>query len=201
MADHPAKSRLPSKDILGNIAEVCIVTPDLYSTIDGLTKLGIGPFRIFDFNNESVKDQELRGKTAEDLFEVKVAFTEQPSGMVFEIMQPIKGQSLMQDFLDRHKMAGDSTNAGETLAQQGVQHLAFDMHGLPMAERQRIMNEHGFEPAMQGVWMGKKGTCHFCFFDTLENGCGTVFETIEFSDDWEDPDEDGGYRGLYPEAS
>jgi hypothetical protein len=33
---------------------------------------------------------------------------------------------------------------------------------------------------------GRKGTCHFCFFDT-EESAGTVFESIEFSEDWEDP--------------
>ncbi len=49
------------------------------------------------------------------------------------------------------------------------------------------MAGRGFEVAMEGVWMGSKGRCHFCFFDT-EAGTGTVFESIKFSDDWEDPD-------------
>lgn len=34
--------------------------------------------------------------------------------------------------------------------------------------------------------MGKRGTYHFCFFDTDES-TDTVFESIDFSDDWEDP--------------
>ena len=36
--------------------------------------------------------------------------------------------------------------------------------------------------------MGKQGQCHFCFFDTKEKAVGTVFETIVFSNDWEDPE-------------
>ena len=56
-----------------------------------------------------------------------------------------------------------------------------------MAERKREMRERGFEIAMEGVWEGKRGTCHFCFFDT-EASTGTVFESIEFSEDWEDPE-------------
>ena len=192
MAQGPIVSIPPLKDILGNIAEVCIVTPNLFSKIDALTKLGIGPFRIFDFNSKTVKNQELHGSKGDDLFEIKVAFAEQPNGLVFEIMQPTKGQSLMQDFLD-----GMGKTAG-TADAEGVQHLAFDMHDLPMAERQRVMKEHGFGLAMQGVWMGKKGICHFCFFDTLEKGCGTVLETIEFSQDWEEPEEKGGFCGWYP---
>lgn len=49
------------------------------------------------------------------------------------------------------------------------------------------MREHGFEPGMEGFWKGKKGTCRFCFFDT-ESSTGTIFESIDFSEDWEDPE-------------
>ena len=58
-----------------------------------------------------------------------------------------------------------------------------------MKERKKEMCERGFEPAMEGIWKGKKGTCNFCFFDT-EASTGTVFESIEFSEDWEDPEFD-----------
>jgi len=44
------------------------------------------------------------------------------------------------------------------------------------------MRKRGFEVAMEGVWKGKKGQCHFVFFDT-EHTKGTVFESIEFSYD------------------
>lgn len=56
------------------------------------------------------------------------------------------------------------------------------------------MQARGFEPAMEGVWKGRKGTCTFCFFDT-EASVGTVFESIKFSEDWEDPEHE-----WYPEA-
>ncbi|KAL6247050.1 hypothetical protein RBB50_006358 [Rhinocladiella similis] len=168
---------LPSP-ILGNIAEICIVTPGIYSTIDGLTKLGIGPFQIFEFNSTTVPRQEHYGKQGTDLFRIKVAFAKQNS-LVVELMQPLPGgseKSLMQRYLDE--------NGGR----EGVQHIAWDMGEIPMAERLCRIKDRGFEPAMQGWWMGRKGQCHFCFFDTLEKGVGTVFETIEFSEDWEDPD-------------
>lgn len=70
---------------------------------------------------------------------------------------------------------------------EGVQHLAFDCKNIPMPERKREMKARGFEPAMEGVWKGRKGTCTFCFFDT-EESVGTVVESIEFSEDWEDPE-------------
>ena len=56
-----------------------------------------------------------------------------------------------------------------------------------MQERKAEMQARGFEPVMEGVWNGRKGTCRFCFFDT-EASTGAVFESIVFSEDWEDPD-------------
>ena len=64
--------------------------------------------------------------------------------------------------------------------------MAFDCNNIPMEERKKEMRERGFKAAMEWVWKGKRGTCHFCFFDT-EGSTGTIFESIEFSEDWEDP--------------
>jgi methylmalonyl-CoA/ethylmalonyl-CoA epimerase len=175
-------SNTTSSPILGNIAEVCIVSTDVYDTIDGFTKIGVGPFQVFDFNPSTVAKQELYGQQGTDLFRIKVAFAKQNS-VVIEIMQPTGGESPMQTYLDQHG------------GHQGVQHVAWDMGDVPMEERQRQMKEKGFEPVMQGWWLGKKGTCHFCFFDTLDKGIGTMFETIEFSKDWEDPEHE-----WYPHA-
>ena len=68
-----------------------------------------------------------------------------------------------------------------------MQHIAFDCPNMPMKERKKEMRERGFETVMEGVWKGKKGTCNFCFFDT-EASTGTIFESIDFSEDWEEPD-------------
>lgn len=68
-----------------------------------------------------------------------------------------------------------------------MQHIAFDCHNMPMGERKKEMRERGFEPVMEGLWKGNKGTCNFCFFET-EASTGTIFESVEFSEDWEDPE-------------
>lgn len=85
--------------ILGKIEEVCIVSPDVKKTIDGLSRLGIGPFQIFDFNDQTVHDRRWRGGPGE--FTLGVAFAKQ-NDLVFEIMQPTGGQSLMAEYLERH---------------------------------------------------------------------------------------------------
>lgn len=171
-----------SSTLLGNIAELCIVSKDVYATIDGFTKIGMGPFQVFDFDSSTVTGQELGGERGTDLFRIKVAFAKQKS-LAIEIMQPGGGNTPMQTYLDQND------------GRQGVQHIAWDMGNVPMEERQRRMKKKGFEPVMQGCWLGKVGTCHFCFFDTLEKGIGTMFETIEFSEDWEDPEHE-----WYPHA-
>lgn len=167
--------------ILGNINEVCLVTPNIYQTIDSLSLLGIGPFTIHHFDASTVTNRHLRGQPSG--FELLVAFSKQ-NDLVVELMQPLNNTpSLMAEYLSSH---GN---------QAGVQHVAFDMDGVPMDERIKTMKQRGFEVGMEGIWLGKKGTCRFVYFDTLSRGAGTCFESIEFSDDWEDPDGE-----IYPKV-
>lgn len=119
--------------------------------------------------------------------------------MVWEVMQPVippggepdGKKTLMQAFLE------------QTGGRGGVQHVAFDcsqnLHPLAKGElvgeaaraeaecRRKEFESRGFPVAMSGIWHGKKGTCEFMFFDT-QGAVGTCFETIVFSDDWEDPE-------------
>jgi len=161
-----------STPFLGKIAEVCIVTSDCEKTMDGLLKLGIGPFKVFEFNSSTVQDRHYYGK--ESKFELRVCFANQED-LVIEIMQPIGEASLMSEYLEQRR------------GQEGIQHIAFDCKDIPMNDRKLKMLERGFAPAMEGKWIGKKGLCHFCFFDT-EASTGMVMESIEFSEDWEDPE-------------
>lgn len=83
---------------LGSIAEICIVTPDHQRTMDGLLRLGIGPFQVFDFNASTVSERYFRGH--EGSFELKVCFAKQ-GDLTFEIMQPKAGESLMAEYLEK----------------------------------------------------------------------------------------------------
>ena len=91
MASYPKAVSLP---ILGNMAEICIVSPDVYDTIDSFAKLDIRPFQIFDFNSSTIRTKK---------YMVKHAQTCSPEGrsreqksLVIEIMRPTGGKSLMQ---------------------------------------------------------------------------------------------------------
>jgi hypothetical protein len=171
---------------LGQPIEICIVTADLKHTLTGLMKLGIGPFKIFHFRPDTVSEQTIRGEPCP--FELYVTFATQGS-MVWEVMQPVSGSTIMQEFLDATNGKG------------GIHHVAFDCsegdrHREPLIgeqaraeakRRRREFEERGFPLVMSGVWHGKKGTCEFMFFDT-EGAVSTCFETYVFSDDWEGPE-------------
>ena len=57
---------------LGSIAEICIVSGDHKKTMDGLLRLGIGPFQVFDFTPATVTERYFRGEGGS--FELKVCF-------------------------------------------------------------------------------------------------------------------------------
>ena len=98
--------KLPTP-FLGSIAEVCIATPDHKKTMDGLLRLGIGPFQVFDFTSSTVPERSFRGRPGS--YELKVCFAKQGS-LTFEIMQPVAGESLMAEYLDQVGYSrGDST--------------------------------------------------------------------------------------------
>lgn len=154
------------QDFLGNAIEICIVTSDHKRTIDGLLRLGIGPWKSYTFTPENTTNQTYRGKPAQ--FTLKVCFA-QGANVVYEIIQPVSGPTIFGEFLDKH---------GE-----GIHHVAYDCHGIPWEERMAAFKDRGFELAQSGSWQGQN---HFAFFET-EDATTTCFETYFFPEDWEDP--------------
>jgi hypothetical protein len=73
--------------------------------MDGLLKLGIGPFKVFEFNDSTVRDRQYNG--SESSFELRVCFANQED-LVIEIMQPTGGISLMSEYL---KQVWNSSNS------------------------------------------------------------------------------------------
>lgn len=168
--DHTTESA-QIRPFLGNVVEICIVTSDCSRTIANLEGLGIGPFRKFEFNSRTVSNRQYRGKPSD--FELLVAFADH-NNMIFEIMQPVSGPSIIREFLD---------SRGE-----GIHHIAFDCHHVPQQQRRKEFEKRGYQLIQSGTWHGKKGSCEFMFFDT-EGAIGTCFESYIFSDDWEEPEE------------
>ncbi|MBY3045957.1 VOC family protein [Rhizobium leguminosarum] len=160
---------------LGNVVELAIVTSDHKRTMDGLLKLGIGPWRVYKFSPENTENQTYRGEAVS--FELTVCFA-QSGNMVWELMEPVSGPTIFADFLKAH---------GE-----GVHHVAYDCNNIPFEERIAEFERRGFKKIQSGSWMGRN---HFAFFATEEDTT-TCFETYAFPDDWDYPEPDSWYPPL-----
>ena len=149
--------------LLGSLTEICIVTPDYRTTIDGLAHLGLGPFQVFHLNAETCRELEFRGQPGD--FDIIACFANQ-GGMAVEIMQPVSGHSLMQEYLDR--------NGGKP----GLHHVAWGMEkGLDTKQRVQAMAGRHVKVGMRGTWIGKKGTCQVGISKTLRDNHADLFSS------------------------
>ena len=166
-----------SNSFLGRIVEVCLVTEDHRRTMEGLVRLGIGPFRVYTFDSGNTVDRTYAGEPED--FSLTVCFATN-NDLTFEIMQPLSGRTVMRDFLDRH---------GE-----GVHHLAFDCDGAPWDQRLEMFTGRGFAQTQSGRWLDQNS---FSFFDT-EAATTTCFETYHFPEGFAFPEPEAWYPGPPP---
>lgn len=146
-----------SNSVLGNLIEICIVTLDHRRVMEGLVGLGIGPWRIHTFASATVTERTYRGELAD--YVLKVCFAD-ADNVVWEIMEPVEGPTILQEFLDQH---------GE-----GVHHVAFDCENLPWDQHLAEFKTRGHALTQSGKFAGANS---FAFFDT-ESTTTTTFETL-----------------------
>ena len=160
---------------LGNVVEIAIVTRNHKHTMEGLCRLGIGPWQVHTFRPENTANQTYRGKPS--AFTMKVCFAKVGT-LIWEIIEPVSGPTIFEDFLSAH---------GE-----GIHHIACDCNNIPFEERIAGFQQRGFQLLQSGSWMGKN---HFAFFDT-DHATTTCLETYVFPEDWVYPEPDEWYPGL-----
>lgn len=149
---------VPGNPFLGEVEEICIVTPDVERTATGLLRTGIGPWRILELNPQNCVEQTYRGKPVP--FSIRIAFA-QSGRVIFELMQPLDNHSIFAEHL---KTKGE-----------GLHHVAFDMNGIPWEARIKAFEDRGFALVQSGRWIGGGGV-RFAFFDT-EQALGACFES------------------------
>lgn len=171
--------KLLSNSFLGNLVEVSIATRDHRRTMEGLLRLGIGPWRVYTLDQSTVKEQTYAGKPAE--WGLKVCFAD-AANVIWEIMAPIHGPTIVQDFLDTH---------GE-----GIHHIAFDCNDMPFEQRIKSFASRGFPVTMSG----RVDASAFSFFDT-EGATTTTFETYVFPPDFEMPEPDEWFPAPPPQQA
>src|SRR5260370_18605240 len=124
--EHPRRYRMASGPgarivppaVPMTITQIAVVVADIESALRSYTEnLGWGPWSVFDYKPPLLHDTVVRGERCE--FRMIGAETS-VDGLGFELIQPVSGPSIYQEFLDTH---------GE-----GVQHIACMKHSLAEIE-------------------------------------------------------------------
>ena len=127
-----------ANSFLGETIQVCVVTRDFRATMEGFVRLGIGPWRVLEFNSSNTERMTYRGKPAD--YSMKLCLA-QSGSTSWEIVQPLKGPSIYWEFLDSH---------GE-----GVHHVAFGCNGIAYERRRQEFAARGLECIQSGVYMNQ----------------------------------------------
>jgi hypothetical protein len=137
------------------ITQIAVVVADIKSALRSYTEnLGWGPWSVFEYAPPLLHDTVVRGKTTVD-------------GLGFELIQPVSGPSIYQEFLDTH---------GE-----GVQHIACMKHS---TEDSEALKKHWSERGAEILMGGRIGeSIEFYYVDTgplvkfvLESGSGHAID-------------------------
>lgn len=155
-----------SNSFLGDTLQVCVVTTDFKRTIDGFVKMGIGPWRVYTFSPETVKDQTYMGKPAKYSMRLALATS---GTMMWEVIQPLEGPSIYKDFLAKGR--------------EGVQHVGQSCGALGWDEKLRTFEAHGRKMVQSGTWNGVR----YAYFGT-EDLIGTTVEIFDFPPDFVFPE-------------
>lgn len=83
------------------IHQICIVTKDLEKTMKKWVEcLGIGPWKVIEFTEKTVKNFKVGGKPVTEPFKFRLAFT-QVGDIEFELAQPVYGPNIYSRFLEK----------------------------------------------------------------------------------------------------
>lgn len=149
------------------ISQIAVVCHELQTTMEQYTKLlGWGPWNVYRHEPPRLHDTELYGKPAEYTM---IGAETHVGDMGFELLQPLAGPSIYNDWLDEH---------GE-----GLHHVAVMLHDYDEStELKKRFAEIGASVLMGGR-IGE--TIEFYYLDTkpslkilLESGSGHAIELV-----------------------
>jgi catechol 2,3-dioxygenase-like lactoylglutathione lyase family enzyme len=139
------------------IVQVCAVVKDLQKSMEKYWKtLGIGPWDIYTFSPETLKELTFHGKVVKEPFKFLLAVA-MVGDIQFELVQPVEGPIIYADFLKRK---------GE-----GYHHIKEKVDGDKIEETLRRYKQKGIEVIQSGKFDGDV----FYYLDT-EPILGIVYE-------------------------
>jgi len=147
------------------ITQIAVVVRDMDTALKSYTEtLGWGPWSVFDYKPPLLHDTRVRGEAVEYRM---IGAETSVDGLGFELIQPVSGPSIYQEFLDSH---------GE-----GVQHIACMKHSY---EDSSLVREHWHSNGAEVLMSGRIGdSIEFYYLDTapmlkfvLESGSGHAID-------------------------
>lgn len=166
-----------SNSFMGNTIQICVVTKDIFRTLEGFVQLGVGPWRVYTFSPENVSNQTYRGKSQPYSMRLAVAWT----GTTFwEVIEPLEGESIYKDWLKKH---------GE-----GIQHVAQECAPLAFDDQIAEFERRGLSVVQSGIWNNQVRYAYI----GAEDLTGMVIELFTFPEGFSFPEPEVWYPGPPP---
>lgn len=154
---------------IGAIEHAAVLVRDLDRAMERYAdELGIGPWAVYTFSPDWIRDMTFRGK--EQGYTMKLALA-QVGPVMYELIEPVQGPSSYEEFLNEH---------GE-----GLHHLGYFVEDID-AEIEN-MRSKGYELLQSGRGMGTNDDGAYAYFDT-ERDFGCILEAIEMPQEMPDPE-------------
>lgn len=143
------------------VNQVGFVVKDLDTAMAAYWRVGVGPWRVYTYGAPLVKDITYRGKPGNWRFLIALAGL--GAGFSLELIQPLSGESIYSEFLEKH-------------GEGGIQHLGIVVDDLDrvVAEAQRA----GYTVIQSGRGHGVRGDGKFAYLST-DADLFTVYELME----------------------
>jgi methylmalonyl-CoA/ethylmalonyl-CoA epimerase len=143
------------------VHQVGFVVRDIDAAMAAYWRVGVGPWQVYTYGAPLVKEITYRGKPGNWRFRIALTHL---NGLSFELIQPLSGESIYSEFLERYGGAG------------GIQHLGIIVDDLDQVVAEA--RESGFEVVQSGRGHGVRGDGKFAYLATDDDLC-TVYELME----------------------
>jgi catechol 2,3-dioxygenase-like lactoylglutathione lyase family enzyme len=145
---------------VGDMAQVCIVVPDLDKAVKNFYHtFGIGPWYFYTYGKPLVKRMTRNGEPTE--YKMKVALSYFGT-MRLELIEPLEGDTVYKEFVEKHGY--------------GVHHLGILTDNMKKSIEKA--EDAGIKMNMDGAGFGPDDDGHYAYLDT-EDLISTTLELIE----------------------
>lgn len=161
-----------SNSFVGDTVQICVVTHDLYRTLSNFVVIGIGPWKIYTFDEKNISDLNYLGQPNASSIKLAIAWS---GSTMWEVIQPISGDSVYRDWLNTR---------GE-----GVHHVAQSCNGMSFDAKIAEFKSRGFKVTQSGVF---QHVVPFAYINT-EDSIGLAIELINMPAGYSMPEPEEWY--------